>query len=148
MRGLPGRKSIVLFSDGFALSKGRADKDPNVTISEVRDVSDSANRSAIVIYAVDTRGLLAPPLQAQEDLTSLEIEQVLEKLNTKRAAFADNQQGLSFLAVETGGTTRFNSNDILDSVTSILEEPLRQIEELECNCKMSRCPCLKISQVK
>jgi len=81
MRGLPGRKSIVLFSDGLAISKQQSIKDPNVTISEVREVSDSANRSAFVIYAVDTRGILPPPLQAEEDLSGLEVEQVNELLN-------------------------------------------------------------------
>ncbi|MCX6613350.1 MAG: VWA domain-containing protein [Acidobacteria bacterium] len=121
MRSMPGRKSLILLSDGILISKGQALKDPNTTVSEAREVTSSANRSAVVIYAIDTRGLLSPPFQAQDDYSSLEPEQVMELLNKKRTQFTDNQIGLSFLALETGGSTRFHSNDITDSLQSIME---------------------------
>ncbi len=47
MRNMPGRKSLVLLSDGFALAKGLGLNDPNVTISEARDVPNNANLSAV-----------------------------------------------------------------------------------------------------
>lgn len=121
MRSMPGRKSLILLSDGIRISKGQALKDPNTTVSEARDAANSANRSAVVIYGIDTRGLLATPFQAQDDYSGLEVEQVMELFSKKRTQFTDNQIGLSFLALETGGSTRFNSNDILDSLQSIME---------------------------
>ncbi len=121
MRSMPGRKSLILLSDGILISKGQGLKDPNTTVSEARDIAMAANRSAVVIYAIDTRGLLPPPFQAQDDYNGLEPEQVMELFNKKRTQITDNQIGLSFLALETGGTTHFNSNDILDSLESIMD---------------------------
>ena len=51
LRGIPGRKMVILFSGGFPLS------DENQ--SELTATIDACNKSNVAIYAVDARGLLA-----------------------------------------------------------------------------------------
>ncbi len=50
--GVPGRKSLVLFTDGFPLS-------PEET-AELTSVISECNQADVAIYPVDVRGLIAP----------------------------------------------------------------------------------------
>ena len=49
MGSLPGRKSVVLFSEGVAV--------PDTLEAKFRAVVDTANRSNVTIYAIDAKGL-------------------------------------------------------------------------------------------
>jgi hypothetical protein len=62
LREVPGRKSVVLFSENLQLFIGR-DADPRV-MDEVRRLTDAANRSSVVIYSIDPRGLQTYSLTA------------------------------------------------------------------------------------
>jgi len=91
LEGLPGRKSIVLLSDGFKLltsfsqdSKRRVDANetgikerdtPSVTpnsliLDALRKLTDSANRASVVIYTMDTRGLQSFALTAEDNVAT------------------------------------------------------------------------------
>ena len=63
---LPGRKVVVLVSDGFLIGLGASEN----RVFDVRRIVDAATRSGVVLYAVDTRGLIAdvPGGQAVVDL--------------------------------------------------------------------------------
>jgi hypothetical protein len=64
VRTQPGRKAVVLVSDGFVLfGPGFA----NVEVREaMRRLVDRANRAGVVIYAVDARGLVCGCLTAAD----------------------------------------------------------------------------------
>ena len=64
LRELPGRKTAILVSDGFRLF-GR-NRDNNQVLEQVRRLTDLANRSSVVIYSLDAKGLqtLAPTAAA------------------------------------------------------------------------------------
>ena len=49
---LPGRKVVVLASDGFLVGLGAAEN----RAFDVRRIMDAATRSGVVLYALDTRG--------------------------------------------------------------------------------------------
>src|SRR6185312_11846488 len=51
MRTLPGRKSVVFFSDGLAI--------PANVLARFRSVIDTANRANVSVYAMDAAGLRA-----------------------------------------------------------------------------------------
>ena len=63
-----GRKAVVLFSDGFGLyDLDNGIKKPNPRLMNgLQRLSDLANRSSVLIYAVDSRGIVrqkrSPPL--------------------------------------------------------------------------------------
>jgi VWFA-related protein len=52
LRSIPGRKMVVLFSGGFALTQENQ--------SELTATIDACNKSNVAVYALDARGLMAP----------------------------------------------------------------------------------------
>ena len=122
LRDLPGRKSIVLFSEGFRIFN-RNDPLANTRILyALRNLTDLANRAAVVIYAIDPRGLQTLGLTAADSTSNLTPQQVEEQLSDRRAAFLDSQDGLSYLSDRTGGLTFKNNNDIFGGLKKVIED--------------------------
>ncbi|MCA1594387.1 MAG: VWA domain-containing protein [Acidobacteria bacterium] len=118
LKELPGRKSVVMFSDGFHLF----DKENrNVRVFEaVRRLTDLANRASVVIYTIDARGLPTLGLTAADSTSGMRPDQVASKLDERRTAHFDSQDGMHYLAQETGGFFIRNTNDI--GVARILDD--------------------------
>lgn len=57
MTDLPGKRMIVVFSDGFTLRRN----DGGIENNEVQRTIGRAVRSGVVIYSIDAKGLQAPP---------------------------------------------------------------------------------------
>jgi VWFA-related protein len=108
VRTQPGRKAVVLVSDGFVLfGPGFA----NVEVREaMRRLVDRANRAGVVIYAVDARGLVCACLTAADKTRGLSDVDLAELGNARREALAATQDGLRYVAEETGGFAVVNSN--------------------------------------
>jgi VWFA-related protein len=151
LRDLPGRKSVILFSDGMLLPGApdlrRVPHGPHTLQSPVWDYDsnpslrdkvqaliDLANRSSVVIYTLYARGLETLAPRASDDLGPIqtgpgrrnEMTQMLEKLNRLHAArlsdYLDSEQGLGFLAQQTGGLFVHDTNDLKWGVGRILED--------------------------
>ena len=129
LQGLPGRKSLILLSDGIqVLNHIDMDRQKNMmnpsTLPNVRDrvmdamqkLTDAANRASVVIYTVDARGLQTLQMTAADRLTSDNPQSLaaegLQQLDRRAGDFRDAQDGLNYLAAETGGFFIHNSNDL------------------------------------
>ncbi len=112
MRKLPGRKAIVLFSDGLILR-------PDVQ-RELRLILDYANRSGIVIHAIDARGLVNPDFIGPDENPSEEQRDLLRQ-GRARSLFS-TQGGLAYMAEQTGGTFTVNTNDVGKGLRLALEQ--------------------------
>ncbi|MGH9843608.1 MAG: VWA domain-containing protein [Blastocatellia bacterium] len=111
LRELPGRKTAILVSDGFRLF-GR-NRDNNQVLEQVRRLTDLANRSSVVIYSLDAKGLQTlAPTAADSGGGNLTGPQFAERLQQMSQQNFDSQEGLSFLARETGGFAVLNNNDL------------------------------------
>ena len=115
LRELPGRKTVVLFSENLQLFNGN---DPDRRVLEgVHNLIDAANRASVVIYTIDTRGLNDYGLTAADagaDPTG--------QSSSQRAGQAfDSQAGLVMLAQQTGGLYQ-NNNDILGQTESAVND--------------------------
>jgi len=122
MRQLPGgRKAVVLFSDGLQL-RDVPGKKAVLNVDDARKVTDAANRSAVVIYSIDARGLVNTALNATDDVTFMPQESVTQALTDRMARFRQVRDGLSFLSGETGGLTMFDQNDLSLGVAKALED--------------------------
>lgn len=123
MRGmgqLPGRKAVILFSDGFKLFSR---KGSNTRVQEsLQQLTDTANRSGVIIYTVDAKGLDAPMLTAEDDTFGLDSTQVDERLEVRSKDFLDTQQSLRYVAEQTGGFAIINQNDLSKGVGRILDD--------------------------
>jgi VWFA-related protein len=109
---LPGRKSVVVLSDGFRLTD--ADRRYGRVWESLRSLVDSANRAGVVISTIDARGLAAAG-PAADDASS---ESSIARLDDLRTM----QDGLDVLAADTGGLFLHNTNDLEGALRRTLED--------------------------
>ena len=154
LRELPGRKGVVVFSDGLRLFHDRTEQqmiiaagtrgrggsatrqeaprlsqeaDPRIT-GALGQLIDYANRSSVVLYTVDTRGLATRGLGAGDDVnTGLGLFDVGSSdlqghMDTRRRLSNDNEHGLQYVAQETGGFLVRNQNDLTKAVERVLDD--------------------------
>lgn len=126
MSELPGRKSVILFSDGFKLFEVNdlGIRDSSRVMDYLNVLVDTANRSSVVFYTIDARGLVftgftAADRPARPVTNPAGISQVLSQRSDQ---LRDTQEGLSYLADETGGFDIKNTNDLPGGVRKILED--------------------------
>jgi VWFA-related protein len=103
MRDLPGRKAVMFFSDGFNLELG------SPLWQTFRILADLANRSSVIIYTIDPRGLQNPMAATAQD----NIRDIFSSgggLVGRSEEFGVTQQSLVYLAAQTGGTAYINQN--------------------------------------
>lgn len=105
MEQLPGRKSVVLFSEGFQLLRSEGEKIKTTdTLHNLRVLADAANRASVVFYTIDPRGLVNPAFPSSESSAAPNLDEY--------ANFLDTQRSLQYLAYETGGLPFINQNNL------------------------------------
>jgi VWFA-related protein len=113
-KNLPGRKIVFLLSGGFLIENQRSD-----SLSKLRDITNAAARSGVVIYSMDTRGLVA-------SLDDISVEKPFDpggRLSmSDHQELAATQDGLNALAVDTGGKALFNTNDLTKGLEPAIKE--------------------------
>jgi VWFA-related protein len=136
MRGLPGRKAVMLLSEGFPLEL-RGAPQYSIRIREsIKRLVDSSNRSGVVIYTMDARGLQTLGLNAADDVnrdptardmmtgrsTTMSGQQIVAMLFGRRDILLGNQDGLKRVAEQTGGFAITNSNDLSKGIRRALDD--------------------------
>lgn len=119
LKDLPGRKSVILVSDGFQLFSRSGSNDR--VMDAVRRTIDLANRSSVMIYTIDSRGLQTAGLTAA-DSVRFRGGQVAQQLSERREKLYNSQEGLSYLANQTGGFVVYNTNDIPSGISRVLDD--------------------------
>jgi len=122
LRELPGRKSILLLSDGIKIfnrdDPGRSDR----VLDALQRLTDLANRASVVIYTMDARGLQTLGMTAADNVSGMSAQQVEDQLSNRRADFFESQNGLNYLAQQTGGIPIRNTNDLSGGIKRVLED--------------------------
>ncbi|MFL6334174.1 MAG: VWA domain-containing protein [Pyrinomonadaceae bacterium] len=141
LKDLPGRKAVVLFSDGISIAAqtndGGQDRRGRV-LAAMRQLVEQANRASVVIYSVDTRGLQPTAKTAADGyggspaapndsgpggaIGGMSGVGSGEVISAREAEMFEGQNGLNYLARETGGTTVFNQNDLNKGIRRALED--------------------------
>jgi VWFA-related protein len=124
MGELPGRKSVILFSDGFKMFETDENGIPESgrVMDFLRQLVDFANRASVVFYTVDARGLQAAGFTAADDISDTSPDAMNTASQARRDELHDTQEGLSYLAEETGGIAIQNNNDLSGGVQKILAD--------------------------
>jgi VWFA-related protein len=146
LREMPGRKSIVLFSDGLQLFTPGQGPVRHYGVDSVQAMGnnievqmalhkllDRANRAGTVIYTIHAGGLQAgqPDAQDRVDMTGMSGQAASGTLNaltqvgvvgSRDVAFNGGQLGLAYLALETGGIAYDNGNDMNYGLAKVLED--------------------------
>ena len=125
MRELPGRKSVIMMSDGFQLFSAatnennyNAEKD-----AQLKKLADVANRSSVVVYTMDARGVQPTGPTAADDVpgdrTGSNFSSVIR--NRINELFS-TQEALIAIAERTGGLAILNNNDFSDGFRQVLND--------------------------
>ena len=130
---LPGRKSILLISDGFKIMDAeplsRTSRNDR-TLQRLQQLIDETSRASVVIHTINAKGLQTlSSLRAEDSLAAADSssgartpDQVTNALRDRSNEAFDLQSGLDFLADETGGTSIKNSNDLAGGIKKIINE--------------------------
>jgi VWFA-related protein len=139
LQKLPGRKSIILVSDGLSLTEGffpvggiQLESTNDARLDRFRQLVDLANRSSVVINTLHSQGLRTLNYDAatgpQYRFDSLgnqipyRINQPSEDIVNSRRTSNESQDGLLALARETGGIPIRNTNDFKGGFEKILND--------------------------
>lgn len=116
---MPGSKLAFLFSDGFL-----ADTGPRGPIAsdKLGRITDEARRAGVVIYTIDTRGLISGAVDAAGSVP-FDADGRLE--SAKLREIAASQDALNALAADTGGRALRNQNYFDQFINEALEETSR-----------------------
>jgi len=122
LRDLPGRKSILLISDGFQIYS-RDDPARTYRAKEaLQRLVDQAGRAAVVIYTMNATGLQTLGLSAADNVGGRSPDQLSQALTNRRNAAFDTQEGLNDLAKETGGIAIHNTNDLGGGIRRVMDD--------------------------
>lgn len=128
MRGFPGRKAVVLVSEGFWVDNQTREHFAGLPVSTVFDdadvsgavrlVTEVANRASVVLYPVDPRGLMSGAPNVTE-VTAMQADK------TDRArwdSMVGSQASLQYLADDTGGLANATRNDLQGGFGDVLKD--------------------------
>jgi VWFA-related protein len=127
MKELPGRKSVVVFSGGFQifrdLNQPNDRRGSDRILDNLRRLTDQANRASVVIYTMDARGLVAPNLTAADNYYPAPgSDPMSSPVFERQQEIVRNQEGLAYLAEQTGGIFIRNTNDLAGGMERILDD--------------------------
>jgi VWFA-related protein len=133
LKDLPGRKSVVLVSDSLAIFSPQGDANDRV-LEAMRRLTDLANRASVVIYTIDARGLPVNLFQAQDQpqgvvklpdgtkVSGLSAPATAQNLTRRSQELIRSQDGLSYLAAQTGGFFVNNNNYLNDGLRIVMDD--------------------------
>jgi VWFA-related protein len=135
---MPGRKSVLLLSDGIKIFNPGDANGTNRVQEALESLTDLANRASVVIYTMDARGLMPIGLQAQDNVqmsapvgrpglggpsgVNRSVREVNQIMTVRRNSFYESQNGLNYLAQQTGGLAIKNTNDLSGGIQRVLED--------------------------
>lgn len=143
LAGQPGKRILILISDGFSLRPGRdlfgllalyfqlpseEMQNPGDSLKPaIDDIVRLATTRDVTFYTLDSRGLYgsaAGALDASQDLQYGRVGPVLLPMieAQKNMTAHENQDAMTELAVETGGIFYHNSNDLLKGLRQALAD--------------------------
>ncbi len=123
LRDLPGRKSLVLFSEDMSLPNLDSSGQQRQTIEDrLRALADDANRASVVIYGVDPRGPVYTGPTAEDNLSGHSTDEIVSMISSRNKKFIDSEDTLILLSQRTGGLFLGNSNDLSGLLTRAVDD--------------------------
>jgi VWFA-related protein len=118
LKELPGRKSVILFSEGY---RDVFEMHDPLTLPALRSLVDAANRAAVLMYTVDPRGQVYTGPTAADSISG-STQRYERLINARSSELFETQNSLGYLADETGGFLVRNHNDLGAGVKQIVND--------------------------
>jgi len=128
LRDLPGRKTVVVISDGIRVGDDADPARDTRTGRALRRLIDQAARASVVIHTMNAAGIqwfsasAADSLATHSGVGTRDALQMGELISGRAAAISARQAGLSLLAEKTGGAALQGSNDLSAGIRRLLDE--------------------------
>ncbi len=144
LRDLPGRKSVILLSDGLPIfprvnsvmgDRSSVDNSSRDIVNALRNLTEIANRASVVIYTMDVRGLATLGMNAADDTQpTFEMLQaaggqaaaasgvIVKRKQDLSKDYFRTQDGLNYLAQQTGGFFFHDNNDLASGIQKIIND--------------------------
>lgn len=128
LRELPGRKSVLLISDGFRITDAEKTSINIRTLRRLEQLIDQASRASVVISTMNGAGIQTlSSLSAEDSMTDNQSgartpDQVVSLLTSRRGTAFDLQAGLDYLAEKTGGIAIHNTNDLSSGIRRVIDD--------------------------
>jgi VWFA-related protein len=120
MAGLPGRKSVVLFTENIRMIyRGTTDE---MVSQAVRQLTDAASRASVVIHAIDPRGLPDFNINAQDNTAGMSRRRVSRVPAQRETEMERTEEGMFALSEATGGLFFHNLNDLGDALKKAADD--------------------------
>jgi VWFA-related protein len=113
---VPGRKVVLLLSEGFFLGRGTFSE----SAYDLRRITDAATRSGVVVYSIDTSGLTVPAPAG--DVTERGPTDFAVRSRVEIGQDQSRREGMRAVAEETGGFAVLDHNDIGKGLKRILDD--------------------------
>jgi VWFA-related protein len=119
---LPGRKTLMFFSDGITIGN-ESNKSRSASVFKyLEQVVDVANRSSVVVYTFDTKGMRSMSIGASDNTYEIIDGHRGAKERERTFEFKESQDGLSYFARQTGGKAVLNTDDLGGGIQRALDE--------------------------
>ncbi len=115
MSAWPGRKVMLLLSDGFLVGRGTSEE----RTREVQRVVDAATRGGAVVYTMDTKGLITGGPDASAAGTAVGQD---FKANVDQQSMQLLRGTLADIAAQTGGFLVAGTNDLAGGLARMLDD--------------------------
>ncbi len=128
LRSVPGRKALVLVSEGLAFGRDREQlgvsspfndlfAEPEGVDSVLRMITEVANRASVVIYTIDPSGLApgGPGAEVASPPSSADLQAAW-------SARLGDRWTLTRLSEDTGGLSVYNRNDLTGGLSQIVND--------------------------
>lgn len=122
MNELPGRKVMMLFTDGISISSDTVKSRSSVVYEMLQDLAEYANRSSVVVYTFDTKGLKSMSTQASDSSYEIIDGHRGQKEKMRTDDHKASQDGLVYLAKQTGGQAMLDSDNLNGGIQRSLDE--------------------------
>ena len=130
LRAFPGRKAVVLVSEGFWVDNETRERlgsglplssvfDDTDVSGAVRMVTEVANRASVVLYPVDPRGMMDGVPSVADSVTAL---QAGDQTRSRWESRTGSQASLQYLAEDTGGLANATRNDLRGGFGDVLRD--------------------------
>ena len=119
LSGLSGRKAVFLLSDGFLTGLGSG----SGLSFDIRRIADAATRAAVVIYSLDTRGLVvSSPAMSASMVSHVGPASIGNVDAMRRRSVEAMRDAMNALAADTGGYLTESVNDLHAGLHEMLKD--------------------------